>query len=244
MGEGQAYPEAVICIPGEWKSRQELVERVAGESGGYLFLGMLLMEMETRHTFELQFEDADPRMPSAFNAAGPHWRESEEMARIAGHSSVVYLIGHGGSRTNAESLMAAAAGLLKAGGLGVKIESTGLAHSPGAWQQLVDTRHLFSAYRAYVVCVTGDDDVHSCGMHNLGLRDAIVDASVDDDALELIRGFTHYVYAESPVIQDGQTFALSQDAPAYRIHEDEGVRYDEGSLFNNPYGSWRLVPVD
>src|SRR5262245_47751567 len=103
MGEGQAYPEAVICIPGEWKSRQELVERVVRQSGGYLFLGMLLMEMETRHTFELLFENADPRMAQAFNAAGPHWRDSEDMARIAGHSSVVYLIGHGGSRTNAES---------------------------------------------------------------------------------------------------------------------------------------------
>jgi Domain of unknown function (DUF4261) len=244
MGEGQAYPEAVICIPGEWKSRKELVERVAEESGGYLFLGMLLMEVQTRHTFELQLEEADPRMSAAFHAAGPHWRDSEDMARIGGHSSVVYLIGHGGSRTNAESLMAAAEGLLKAGGLGVKIESTGLAHSPAAWLQLVATRDLFSAYRAYVVCVTGEDQVYSCGMHHLGLRDAIVDASVADDALELIRSFTHYLFAESPTIVDGQTFAMSPDAPVYRVHEDEGMRYEESSLFNNPYGSWRLVPID
>ncbi|HEY5756055.1 MAG TPA: hypothetical protein VIU34_09530 [Steroidobacter sp.] len=59
MGEGQAYPEAVMCIPGTWKNRSELVERVARDSGEYLFIGMQLMEMETRHTFELHFEDAE-----------------------------------------------------------------------------------------------------------------------------------------------------------------------------------------
>jgi hypothetical protein len=243
MGEGQAYPEAVICIPGTWKNRSELVERVARDSGGYLFMGMLLMEMETRHTFELHFEDAHPRMATAFNAAGPHWRGSEEMSRIASHSSVVYLIGHGGSRTNAEALMGAAAALIKAGGLGVKIESTGLAHSPSAWQGLVDTRHLLTAYRAYVICLTGREQVYSCGMHNLGLREAIVDAAVDDDALDLIRRFTYYLFSESPTIQNRQTFALAPGAPVYRIFEDDGIQYEDGSLFQNPYGAWRLEPT-
>jgi hypothetical protein len=78
-------------------------------------------------------------------------------------------------------------------------------------------------------------------MHNLGLRDAIVDRSVEDDALALIRGFTSYLFMESPVIEDGQTFAMAPDAPVYRIHADKGVSYEDGSLFTNPYGAWRLA---
>jgi hypothetical protein len=50
------------------------------------------------------------------------------------------------------------------------------------------------------------------------------------------------VCAEAPVIREGQTFSVAQGAPVYRIHEDKGVSYESGSLYNNPYGAWRLVP--
>jgi hypothetical protein len=241
MGEAQAYPQAVICIPGEWKSQQQLVRSIAQRSDGYLFAGHVLLAVRTQHSFELQFEGPNPRMLEAFRAAGPHWRDTAEMARIAGHSAVAYVIGHGGSRQNAEALIAAAAGLIKSGGLGAKIESAGLAHSPAGWVELANTTQLYSAYRAFVVCVEGED-VYSCGMHNLGLRDAIVDASAADDPVNLIRGFTYYLFTESPIIKAGQTFSVARGAPVYRIHEDEGVCYGAGSLYNNPYGAWRLKP--
>jgi len=241
MGEGQAYPEAVICIPGEWQSQQEFVRSIVKMSDGYVFAGRILLEMKTRASFELQFEGRDPRMLEAFRASGRHWQDTDEMARIAGHSSVAYLIGHGGSRKNAEALMAAAAGVIKAGGLGVKVESAGVAHAPAVWLDLARRTHLFSAYRAFVVCVSGDE-VYSCGMHNLGLRDVIVDAGDADDPSHLVNTFAYYTFTESPVIRDGQTFGVAPGAPVYHIHEDDGVSYESGSLFTNPYGTWRLMP--
>jgi hypothetical protein len=243
MGEGQAHPEVVICIPGDWQNQQELLGSIVRKSEGYVFAGRTLREMKTGHAFELQFEGPDPRMLEAFRSAGWHWRDTDEMARIAGHSSVVYIIGHGGSRDNAEALIAAAAGVIKAGGLGVKIETSGLAHAPAVWLELAK-QPIFanSVFRAFVVCVTGDE-VYSCGMHNLGLREAIVDAADADDPLHLVNTFAHYMVSESPVIKDGQTFRVAEGAPRYRIREDEGVRYDsKQSLYTNPYGAWRLVP--
>ena len=80
-------------------------------------------------------------------------------------------------------------------------------------------------------------------MHNLGMKDAIVENFNKDDAVELIRTFTWYMFSEEPVIRAGQTFSASADAPIFRIAEDPGVDYEDGSLFANPYGFWRLEPV-
>lgn len=165
-------PDAVLCIPGNWTDLSDLGERILRDSGGYLFVGGMLMHLETGTKFELQFEDADPRMGAAFAAVGHHWDGTPEIEKIRRHTSVVYLIGQCGSDQHAEELMQAANGLLNAGGLGVKVESSGIAHSPDAWHDFVQKRHLFKAHGAYVVYVTGSQ-TYSCGMHHFGLPDAM-----------------------------------------------------------------------
>jgi hypothetical protein len=117
-----------------------------------------------------------------------------------------------------------------------------VAHSPADWLDLAGKMELFSAYRAFVICLTDDDIVYSCGMHHLGLPEAIVDASASDDPERLIMAFTFYLFTESPVIQAGQTFQMEPGAPVYRLHEDEGVRFEPKDLHHNPYGTWRLRP--
>ncbi len=240
MANDADLPELVLCIPGPWKDRAELVKAIVEHSKGYVFAGRVLMHMETKFTCELVHEKADSRMPIAFAAAGPHWKTSPEMKAIGEHRSVVYLVGKGGSQLNAEAMMLAARGVLLAGGLGVKVESTGIAHSPRAWLEFCDNIHLFTAHQAFVLYVTGPD-VYSCGMHNLGLRDAITSGVDKAEAVELLREFTRYLFTESPTIKAGQTFGVAVDAPVYRIGNDEGVQYDPGSLFTNPYGYWRLT---
>lgn len=235
-------PESVLCIPGEWPERQALLERIIRDSDGYLSIGHLIMHVDTRDTFELHFEDADPRLAQAFASAGRHWEGSAEMDRIATHASVVYLVGDGGSRESAERLMLAGEGLLKAGGLGVKVESSGVAHSPDAWRKLVAARHLFGVHDAFVVYVRGAQ-VYSCGMHHFGLPEAMVDEADSDNAAELLRTFTRYLLDEHPTIIAGQTFSTAADAPVYRIVEGVPIEYDADSLFNNPFGMWRLEPV-
>nr|WP_233168543.1 hypothetical protein [Xylophilus sp. ASV27] len=81
-------------------------------------------------------------------------------------------------------------------------------------------------------------------MHNLGLKDVVVAAEGTEDPVELVRTFTRYAFAEKANIRSGQTFSLASDAPVYRIVDDVGVQYDASSLFNNPYGFWRLEPEE
>ncbi|MGM9482303.1 DUF4261 domain-containing protein [Roseateles sp. NT4] len=243
MIDNPSAPLTVLCIPGPWQSRSELLEAIVRGGSGYLFAGQVLMHMDTKQACELEFHARDPRMGAAFRAAGPHWAQTPDMQRIDEHAAVVYLVANGGTAIAAEGLMQAAAALLDAGGLGVKVESSGIAHSPSAWKQLCADLHLFSAHRAYVLYITGSE-VYSCGMHNLGLRDAIVENGGDTaEAVELIRSFTRYLFTEAPTIRAGQTFSTDRDAPAYRLLDDAGPGYAEDSLYLNPYGCWRLVPV-
>lgn len=136
MMQSESAPETVLCVPGLWSDRADLLKRIVQDSGGYLFAGCILMHMETKEFFELQVEGPDPRMADAFAAAGRHWATAEDLARIASHNFVLYLVGPGGSRERAESFMRAASGLLKAGGLAVKVESSGLAHDRGKWLEM------------------------------------------------------------------------------------------------------------
>jgi hypothetical protein len=140
--------------------------------------------------------------------------------------------------------MGAAAAVLDAGGLAVKVESTGLAHSKSDWLQFVQNRHLLSAYRAFVVFVNGEQDVYSCGMHNLGYRDGIIDRAAAADPVELLRAFTFYQFSENPTLLQGETFSVTEEAPVYRLREETCTLYEEGSLFTNPFGMWRLELTD
>lgn len=241
MSDASPLPQTVLCIPGPWQTRDALVDAVVRSDSGYLFAGQILLHMPSGQSFELEFQPPDPRMAAAFRSAGPHWSGSPEMARIGEHAGVAYLVGHGGSRANAEALMLAAEALLKAGGLGVKVESSGLAHSPEDWRKLCAQHHLFSAHRAYVLYVTGSQ-VYTCGMHNLGLRDAVADNFDNNTAavVELVRTFTWYLFTEAPDLRAGQSFAVAAGAPVYRLRDKPGVVYEDGSLFANPYGFWRL----
>lgn len=231
--------EIVLCIPGPWADRTELVQSIVRDSGGYIFAGMVLMHLDTHQSYELEFCGQDKRMLSAFEAAGPHWKNSPEMELIASHKSVCYLISKGGSIESAHSIMNAACGLLNAGGYGVKVESSGLAHPPKDWLEQTQYNYLFKSHSSYVVYILSED-AYSCGMHNFGLPDAIVDSNESESPCELLRVFTLYLLSESPVIKDGQTFSVDSESPIYRIKACPPINYGDDSLFNNPFGMWRL----
>jgi len=231
--------EIVLCIPGPWADRSELVQSIVKDSGGYIFAGMVLMHLETNQSFELEFDGPDERMRSAFEAAGPHWANTPEMDKIASHNSVCYLIANGGSLEAAHSIMNAANALLNAGGYGVKVESSGIAHSPEDWRDQCQSSYLFKSHTSYVVYITSDI-TYSCGMHNFGLPDALVASNESENPAELLRIFTHYLLSESPEIKEGQTFSVDSDSPGYRIYSHAGINYGDDSLFNNAYGTWEL----
>lgn len=236
-------PKLVLCIPGPWTSREDLAREIAASVPEYRFADGVLRDTLTGFACELVLQDADPDLEDDFRAAGPHWANTEAMADVGEHASVAYLAGPGGSRQEAEGMMLAGAALVDAGGLGVKVDSTGIAHGPAYWIDLCEQLDSLTAHRALVVFLTGRE-VYSCGMHNFGLPEAIVSPVGGDrrEAADLLRAFTHYLFAHAPLLEDGHTFSVSEGTPVYRVRAVEAIDYGPASLFNNPYGAWRLEP--
>lgn len=235
-------PELVLCIPGPWRDRAELAQAIALSETGYALDGGVLRDTVDGFGCDLVLEGPDPELAAAFAKAGPHWAGSGAMAAVADHDCIVYLAGRGGSREAAEAMMRAGAALVEAGGLGVKVDSTGIAHGPAYWLEMCFGLEQLTAHRALVVYVTGAD-VYSCGMHNFGLPDAMTSAVDKAAAADMLRTFTRYLLERAPLLEDGHTFSVSEGTPVYRLHKVPAVDYGADSLFNNPYGAWRLEPL-
>jgi hypothetical protein len=80
-------------------------------------------------------------------------------------------------------------------------------------------------------------------MHNFGLPDAIISAVDKGAAADMLRTFTRYLLERAPVFEDGHTFSVREGMPVYRVLKVPPVDYGPDSLFNNPYGAWRLEPL-
>ena len=238
-----AQAKSVLCIPGPWKDHNAFVEAVA-ETGRYLCAGGMLIDLQSKSAFNYTFENADKRMAQAFRAAGPQLSEAV-LKQIERHRSVLYLISFELNLAGANALMRAASAVLDVGGLAVKVETAGLAHTATQWQEYCGRQAQHSAHQAFVVYVSGASS-YSCGMHNFGLFDASVNS--DDpkqfhDAVELLRTFNWYQISESPQLQIGQSFATQESGPVYQLAL-AATRFMPIDSFYNHFGTWQLLLGD
>lgn len=186
--------QIILGIPGPWPTRPDIVTALAGENASLLLVGDHLFNPATREMFEVDLYGPDPHLRQAFALAGRLSLSEQDLNAIASHSHTLYIIGPGGSPEAARSIMGVTCGVLNAGGIAVKVESAGVAHSARDWFGLAQDQHLAALYRAYVTLVGGKGSYYSCGMHCLGLRDAIVVGEMaSEDAARLLQGFLLYL---------------------------------------------------
>jgi hypothetical protein len=237
-------PQTVIGIPGRWPSRNDIVTSIASRSGGYLFAGMIMMKIGEKDGFTLEIYEHDPNQKNAFSVAGRGRLTDDDLTAIGSHTFTLYLVADGGSIAAAKTLLSAGNALLKSGGLAIKVESTGTAHRADQWAEFCAHDHLGNLLQAYVAYVGSNGTFYSCGMHNLGHPDALVEADIaPTDAAKLLHTFVGYLLVENPKLKDRETFSIDADAPRYRLFHEACTMYEAGDLFHNPYGVWKLVPA-
>lgn len=233
----------VIGIPGKWKNRDAIVEAIATHSDGYIFAGMMLMNSNTNESFGLEIYEKDPNLRQAFEYASMGQMSKEELDAIDEHTFTLYIIGEGGSIELAQKMLNVSQAILKTGGLGVKIETTGKAFNRPTWEALCNLEEEVRYYDAFVTKLRAQDDVfYTCGMHNLGFKDAIVGAVDMDTAIHTLDIFSIYQILEQPEIMLGETFSATDKSPLFEILTEEDSRYPEGDGFHNKYGLWILRP--
>jgi hypothetical protein len=222
------------------------MQAVAASDTGIIFAGSSLLNSATGHVFEVEQVEYDPQMQQAFTLAGRKSLTQADLAAVGAHRTTLYVLGSDGSLEAAREMLDVGTSLLKAGGIAVKVETAGVAHSAKDWWTYCGRKdtHVGSLYLAYVVVVRGRGSYYSCGMHNLGLPDAIVTADLTpNEALQLLQGFLLYVLHERPQIQDGHTFSTAANAPDYGLSHEPCETFPPDDLFHNPFGMWRLAKM-
>ncbi|QDT10858.1 DUF4261 domain-containing protein [Planctomycetes bacterium K23_9] len=239
-----AESKLVIGVPGNWADHTAIVNSIATNSGGYLFVGALMSHVESKEVCKLEVYDRAPDLLAAYTLAGCGKISDDDLAAIGDHSNALYVSGPSNSPDSAKTLMRFAAALLDCGGIAVKIESTGIAHSAQRWRELTQDGSPPALMRAFVTYVGSAGSFYSCGMHNLGLPDATLEADVmPETAATLLDTFLLYLISESPEMSDDETFAIDDRSPRYTITKAECTEFPPGNLFHNPHGVWQLRPV-
>lgn len=238
-------PITVLCIPGNWKDRTELITSIiTNNPNDYIMAGMLLLNRKTNQSFEIELYGHDDRMRESFRIAGMVNKLSDDfLDEINQHQQVVYLSAATGNTKSAKELADAANALLNSGGIGVKVETTGKAFSKEQWSSLLNDFQEANLYKLYVLdsISDGQGTTYTCGMHNLGLKDSIVHNEDFQDAVYLLSVFGYYRLLDKPKIFPGQTFSTDENSPIYELIEETKQPYLGDELFENPYGMWQLV---
>jgi hypothetical protein len=239
-------PLTVLAIPGTWPMQGNIIADVVSKSDGFLTPGLdRIVNTKTDDVFGLDVRGHDPDMASLFSQTGGRGRalSPAEISAVGAHTFVLYVTGPGGTEEAARSFLHAGAGLIKAGGLAVKVMSGGVTHPAEGWLTLAAHEYPEALYHAYVM-LAGEGDgrtYYSQGMHNLGLRDAIISAKIGlNDAARLLESFLLYTLLEKPSLESGHTISVEFLPHRYRVTHEACTTYPPDHLFHNPYGMWRL----
>jgi hypothetical protein len=247
---GGFLPKIVLCIPGGNELRNACAP--------------LLEAADLR--YELQAYDQ--RIKGSFQTASMSWPSLSpgDFTRLDSHTTVLYVLSENFTPASAletcTAMMSVGRQLLDAGGIGIKIDSSGIAHSAQRWNKFAEAIRLNPELRSNVIFdayvlrpIASDDELYTCGMHLLGAPDLIVaktvlvptdsegEASIVASAAELFRAFGVYLVSECPVghFAPGHTFSMDAHSPRYRVLWEPCEEYPEDDLFHNPFGLWRFT---
>ncbi len=233
--------QIIIGVPGVWKNQAEVSRAITAQNNDLIFAGFTLMDTATQDVSFVELHDYDPRLVDVFETLGEPSINDQDLEKIAAHRSTLWVLSSEVSIEQARRMMKVGRTLLNAGGLAVKVESSGVAHSARRWHEFAVSDDLPQMYCAYVNLIEGDDYIYSCGMHNFGLPDASVGSKLGAaEAAQLLNQFNAYQLEELPQLEDGHYFSLDEVAPRYKLSFEACEAYEPEHPFYNPFGRWHL----
>ena len=223
-------------IPGGWTGPKDFLERLPE---GCRCNGEVL-KLADGTQFEFNALPADAEFPRIFSDSCPKVPTDDECQRIENYTINICLTGPAGSIAAAKQLMAGAAAVLAAGGAGVFIDNSGLAHGATDWQTLLASADNGGVYWAFVTAVRSDTELYSVGMQILGFRDAVIPRLASEQhTYQALHSFLGYTAFSGAAVQDGEIIT-DPVLPTFRVHQEPHDRDTAGTPMNNPFGQWRL----
>lgn len=236
--------QVVIGVPGKWKDRTELIQAIVSKSDGYLMAGYIIHNASKDIGFEVEVYEHDPNLREAFSYAGRGSFKDSLLDEIDQHTFTVYVIAEVNGLEGLKEVLEVGDALLEAGGMAVKIETSGIAHTRDEWRELVNNKEYFPIYSSFVTLLGDEERYYSCGMKAFGLPDVITPSSLSpEDAADLINNINLYSLVEKVTFNSGETFSLGENSAIFRIEFMKDFRYEDDDVFFNPFGLVDLVAV-
>jgi hypothetical protein len=240
MADSAATVTVDLRIPGMWAEPRELIQRLPHDYR--LTPEALVLPDGTSVDFGAM--PADAQFAEIFRSSCRQQPTAEEQRAVDNYTVNVTLSGPGGSMAAAQTMMEAAAAIVRAGGAGVFIDNCGLAHGGQHWLEMTADGSSDALSFAFVGIVRGKREVTTMGMHVLGLRDLVMkrdDIEVEGfDIIELIR----YVARGDKPIDNGHLIA-DLEGPRFQAFLQESPPPQwPGSPMHNPFGQIRLVSIE
>jgi hypothetical protein len=238
MNEPAAPITIALRIPGQWSDPRELIQRLPA---GYRLTAEALI-LPDGTAVEFVPMPADDQFAEIFRSSCRQPPTEAELATVAGYTVNVCLKGPGGSTPAARAMMRAGAAVVRAGGAGVFIDNSTVAHGGQHWLEMTDDGGPDALSFAFIAIVGGKAEVWTMGMHVLGLRDIIMKrADAEAAGLDIIEVIRYLCRGEKP-IDDGHVLG-DLDGPRFQAFVQEGPEKLAGSPLHNPFGRLKLVSV-
>ena len=240
----------VICIPIDLASRQAIATTLADKyDTEYVFLGRVFKSTLKDESCAIEIlsaasiSDRQIDLSADFEQAGQDKFDAAILQQIDRCGQVIYL---SSTQTNYDTCLIMARltrVLLTIGGVAVKIDSAGIAHTKAEWLRNYNSDDVFEIYSLYVALFEGDSYYYSSGVHNFGKADVAIALDTDIGlAIYVMNVFNYYRLTESPILQDGHTFRPDIECPSYQIKLLEEQEYPVSEKQYNPHGRWLLQP--
>jgi hypothetical protein len=236
MTEPAAPITVAFRIPGKWSHPRELIQRLP--VGCRLTPEALILPDTTQ--VEFGAVPADGQFARIFRTSCRQPAAEDELATVDGYTVNVFLRGPGGSMQAARTMMQAGAAVVRAGGAGVFIDNSALAHGGRQWLEMTEDGGPDALSFAFVAIVRGKADIWTMGMHVLGLRDVVMKrADAEADGLDVIEIIRYLARGEKPV-EDGHVLA-DLSGPRFQAFRQDSPAELAGSPMHNPFGRLKLV---
>jgi hypothetical protein len=238
MNESAIPITIALRIPGQWSHPRELIERLPKDCR------LTPEAMFLPDGMEIGFGAmrADQQFAQIFRSSCRQPATAKELATVDGYTVNVLLSGPGGTLEAAHRMMQAGAAMVRAGGAGVFIDNSTLAHGGSQWLAMTEDGSPDALSFAFVAIVRGQADVYTMGMHVLGLRDVVMKRTdVEEGGFDIVEVIRYLSRGDKP-IADGHIIA-DLDGPRFQVFTQDDAPGPVGSPMHNPFGRFKLVSM-
>jgi hypothetical protein len=226
-----------LRIPGDWSHPGELVQRLP--PGFRLTPEALSLPNGAKIDFVPMAPDDE--FARIFESSCRRPPTDDELAVVARYTVNVGLTGPGGSLESALTMMQAGAAIVRAGGAGVFIDNSALAHGGHDWVELTDDAGPEAISFAFASIVRGQDEVYTMGMQVMGFPNLLMRSRDIDDRAETVVEIIRYVCGGGRPIGVGHVLADDQGRPRFQVVAKTDDEFAAQSPMHNPFGQLKIV---